>query len=194
MHLLYLLGVSILLTVTISGDEVRRASTDKLVVCYLGTWATYRPGEGKFDIEDIDASLCTHAVYGFAKLDNETNQIASFDPTLDIDNNGYGRFVGLKANNPDLKTLLAIGGWNEGSEKYSAMASDEESRKTFVQSAVNFTRENNFDGLDIDWEYPANRGGQPEDKKNFALLISELREASQKFMALSSASLLRPMA
>lgn len=41
---------------------------------------------------------------------------------------------------PHLKLLVAIGGWKEGSEKYSAMAMTEMNRKKFINSAVAFTR------------------------------------------------------
>ena len=36
----------------------------KKVVCYYSSWAFYRPGYGKFDIDDIDPHLCTHINYG----------------------------------------------------------------------------------------------------------------------------------
>jgi len=149
------------------------------VVCYLGSWANYRQGDAKFLIEHIDPFLCTHLVYGFAKLAN--NKIAVYDPYLDLKTNwglgAFERFNNLKKRNPQLSTLIAIGGWNEGSKKYSAMAANPSSRATFVQSVVDFCKQYNFDGLDMDWEYPANRGGDPHDKENFVLLLKELKEA-----------------
>ena len=79
---------------------------------------------------------------------------------------GYAQSVALKDINPDLKVLIAIGGWNEGGKNYSEMVSDPETRKKFVDSVVKFVEEHGFDGLDLDWEYPgaADRGGQWSDK------------------------------
>jgi Chitinase len=44
------------------------------------------------------------------------------------------------------------------------MASSAEGRNTFADSAVEFVKKYNFDGLDLDWEYPTQRGGVPADK------------------------------
>lgn len=154
----------------------------KKVVCYFGSWAVYRPSPGKFDVESIDPFLCTHLIFGFVGLRNGV--ITSLDPWNDkCEDYGKGqfkRFTYLKTLNPDLKTSVAIGGWNEGSEKYSQMASTAAGRRRFIDSVIPFLQEFGFDGLDLDWEYPAHRGGVPEDKKNFALLASELRQEFNK--------------
>ena len=99
--------------------------TPKKMVCYYGTWAVYRPGNGKFDVEDIDPFLCTHIIYGFTGLGTD-NKIKCLDPWNDLyDGGGKGalyRFTGLKRKNTALKALVAIGGWNEGSEGYSKVS------------------------------------------------------------------------
>ena len=136
----------------------------KRVVCYWGTWANYRNGDGKFTPEDVDASLCTNLIYSFAGLDAETSSIKSLDPWMDLEDDyglaGFKKATDLKYAHPGLKVTLAIGGWNEGSKKYSAMAADPEKRKKFVESVVQFLEKYNFDGLDLDWEYPG-RMNQP---------------------------------
>ena len=59
-------------------------SHDKVVVCYWGSWSNYRPGLGKFNHQDVDASLCTHLVYSFAGIDQNTSTIKSLDEWMDL--------------------------------------------------------------------------------------------------------------
>ena len=52
-----------------------------------------------------------------------------------------------------------MGGWNEGSTTYSEVAGDETKRATLVADVISFLDENQFDGFDLDWEYPGQRDG-----------------------------------
>lgn len=54
------------------------------VVCYYGAWAVYRPEPMNVKVADIDPFACTHLIYSFAGLDNQTWEIVSLDPELDI--------------------------------------------------------------------------------------------------------------
>lgn len=84
----------------------------------------------------------------------------------------YDRFNDIKAKNPTIKTLLAVGGWNMGSEPFTKMVATPASRSEFATSTVKFLRDRNFDGVDMDWEYPANRGSPPEDRQRFSMLLT----------------------
>ncbi|CAH0759608.1 unnamed protein product [Diatraea saccharalis] len=95
----------------------------------------------------------------------------------------YKNFNELKKKSPSLKTLLGVGGWNEGSLKYSEMAASPVLRKNFIQSALQIIRDYDFNGIDIDWLYP-NRRNSPHgqaDKENFNLLLKEIKEEFNKF-------------
>ncbi|CAE1325565.1 E3.2.1.14 [Acanthosepion pharaonis] len=83
----------------------------------------------------------------------------------------YKQFTRLKKKNPNAKTLLAVGGWSMASQPFTAMVRSKESRRDFIIHAIRYLRTHNFDGLDLDWEYPANRGSPPEDKQRFVELV-----------------------
>lgn len=64
-----------------------------------------------------------------------------------------------------------MGGWGMGTAPFSQMAANGSARQHFIQSSVKFLRNYNFDGLDLDWAYPALRGSPPEDKYKFTQLV-----------------------
>ena len=166
---------------------------EKVVICYWGTWANYRPNGGKFVASNVDGNLCTHLIYSFAGLDTNNWSIKTLDAWLDLEDNyglkGFKKATDLRITYPHLKVMIAIGGWNEGSEKYSQMASDDDKRAKFVASAVEFVKKYNFDGLDLDWEYPGRRGGSASDKKNFIKLVKDLKEAFEPEKLLLTAAI-----
>ncbi|XP_076763527.1 putative chitinase 2 [Xylocopa sonorina] len=185
--------LSLLLVILLSsGDGLPRSKyNNKVVTCYVASWAVYRASNGKFTIDNVRPELCTHLVYAFAGLDNETWAIRSLDPGMDIENGigNYKKMTQLREKNPELNVLLAIGGWNEGSESYSALAANATRRSTFIRSVVNFLRKYGFNGFDIDWEYPGSRGGDSMDRENFVHLVKELKEAFREYNYLLTAAI-----
>ncbi len=103
----------------------------------------------------------------------------------------------LKSLYPNIRVVISIGGWT-GSKYFSDAALTPESRQVFVQSCIDMFIKGNlpnpgwggmggpgaaagvFDGIDIDWEYPAAEGNpgniiRPEDTQNFTALLAEFR-------------------
>lgn len=166
--------ILIILAVACLSFEIASAATDK-VVCYHGSWSKYRSGNGNFLVSHIDPSLCTHLIYSFVGI-NTDGTINILDTKLEITDGNLANFNALKKQNTALKTLVAVGGWNEGSAKFSNVAASATLRNSFIQSALQLVQTYGFDGFDLDWEYPGQRGGATVDIQNFATLIKEFRQ------------------
>jgi len=83
-----------------------------------------------------------------------------------------------QAHKAGVEVYPSIGGWTL-SNAFPAMAKDPTARKAFASNCVKLIETYDFDGIDIDWEYPgyADHMGTPEDKQNYNLLLQDIRTA-----------------
>ena len=134
------------------------------------------------DISAIDANKLTHINYAF--VDCVDSMAVLVNPKVDTVN--FRMLNSLKKTNPSLEILISVGGWTK-SKGFSDAVLTESSRRLFAKTSVDIIRNYGLDGVDIDWEYPGQRGDnnkfRPEDKQNFTLMFIELRKELDKLGA-----------
>ncbi|KAF5911000.1 hypothetical protein HPG69_000965 [Diceros bicornis minor] len=133
---------------------------------YFTNWDQHREEPAKFLPKDVDPCLCTHLIYAFTTINDKKIAPCEWN---DID-----------VFNGDLVNLLAIGGWNFGTQKCTTMVSMAANCKIFTCPLTDFLHQHGFDGIDLDIEYPGPQGILPDDKQRFTILIKETLEAFEK--------------
>ncbi|MBX3275533.1 MAG: glycoside hydrolase family 18 protein [Sandaracinaceae bacterium] len=159
------------------------------VVGYFTAWGVYGRD---FHVDDLPADRLTHVNYAFANL-SEAGECVLGDPYADTERTydgdrwddplrgSFRRLALLKERHPHLRTLISIGGWT-WSARFSDAALTDASRRRFAESCTEFMVRYGFDGIDVDWEYPVGGGletnvTRPEDRRNYTLLLEEVRRA-----------------
>ena len=150
----------------------------------------------------------THINYAFLDVDWSCS-VKSMDPWADFDKSfaglplcsgavtaacvpqsvkscAYGGNVGAlrclrDKDHPHLKLVFSLGGWTK-STYFSGCAKTAAKRAKLVSNAVARMTEHDFDGIDVDWEYPVCCGEagneiDPADWDNYLLLLHEMRAA-----------------
>ncbi len=113
---------------------------------------------------DLQFENLTHIIHAFAWPEADgsiTHYVGMLDPNLND-----------AVHQADRKILISMGGWGQ-SNGFSPMAADSATRATFVANVVDFCLDNDYDGVDLDWEHPSNAA----DKNNLTKLVRELRQA-----------------
>ncbi|PPQ78226.1 hypothetical protein CVT25_015545 [Psilocybe cyanescens] len=139
---------------------------------YAGWHADSTPG---FPLSEVSWSKYTHLTYSFAETtsDVEVLDLSGSNPDL------LPQFV-AEAHKHGVKALVSIGGWT-GSRGFSTNVGSAENRTAFVKTVVDLARKYSLDGIDFDWESPANQGIgcnaiSPNDTVHFLSFLEELRK------------------
>lgn len=142
-------------------------------MCYYSAWAIYRDGSQALTPEDIDAHHCSHLVLAYATID-DTGKNLKFPDTYE-NMHLPERLNDMRDHKDDLNMVLSVGGWMMDSEAWSNVVRDKESMDTFTANAITFLRFHDFDGIDLDWQYPAFRGSSHEDQARLVELCERFR-------------------
>ncbi|WP_270939880.1 peroxiredoxin [Romboutsia lituseburensis] len=133
--------------------------------------------------KNVDANLLDAVIYAFVEINP--------DGTLLVPTPKYlNQLVNLRKENPDLQVIAAIGGW--GADGFSDAALTPASRYNFARQVNKLINQYKLDGVDIDWEYPGNKAAgikaRPEDKENFTLLLTAIRDVigDNKWLSVAS--------
>ncbi|XP_058464990.1 chitotriosidase-1-like [Malaya genurostris] len=137
------------------------------VVCYYDSTAATL--SEPLTPDSLSVANCTHYTYiglGLTANGDLRSIHDSYDKT-----NGFTAFQNLRANNS--KLLILLGGIYESSTTFSNVIGSYPD--TLINNIAIFLNRYNFDGIDIDWRYPASRGGKASDKANFQKFLIRLR-------------------
>ena len=158
---------------------------------YYPNWRTAEDGGvpvGSLPWDRLDG--ISHAFFKIVPRDGGYAAVSTA-PEADLAENGpdahFAQYAAHAVKHPGTEILLSVGGWT-ACGRFSEMALTKAGRASFIQSCTDLLRAHPFlSGLDIDWEYPgcARPGGEGDegnpvrgdDRTNYTLLLSELREA-----------------
>ncbi|MCL2567079.1 MAG: glycosyl hydrolase family 18 protein [Alphaproteobacteria bacterium] len=140
------------------------------VIGYLPSWVNW-------EMADIDTAKLTTLKYSFLEI-KEGRVVFGKNSAKYTFLENIQKVQELRQKNPNLQLMVSIGGW--GVDGFSQAAAAKQSREIFAKSAADFLEKYNFDGVDIDWEFPLSGAGgviesNPADRENFVLLIEEIR-------------------
>ncbi|MBV9264629.1 MAG: glycoside hydrolase family 18 protein [Acidobacteriaceae bacterium] len=119
-----------------------------------------------YGVADIPADRLTHVIYAFAGI-STTGECVSDSPEEDRVN--FPKLLKLKQHHPHLKTFISIGGASSEA-RYTSATHTPAAIQKLAKSSVHYMKDNGFDGIDIDWEFP-----NAEQKQTYSALLAELR-------------------
>jgi chitinase len=87
----------------------------------------------------------------------------------------------VQAHAQGAEVYPSIGGWTL-SDNFPTLSADPVARDNFARKCVEILTHHDFDGIDIDWEYPGyeEHSGTPADTVNFTKMLAAIRAALEQ--------------
>jgi chitinase len=119
------------------------------------------------EVPDVKFRMCNIVNYAFFSVNTSG--------TLTVNNPALVPQVIAKAKANNAKVFVSINDGNgDGKTNFKSMASTATGRNNFIKDVMSNIRLYNFDGADIDWEFPSTSDGTDA---TFTLLIKELSDS-----------------
>eukprot|EP01133_Synstelium_polycarpum_P015008 gene15008-17749_t len=162
------------ITATISGacrgNACNDPSPNYRIVGYYTDWDMY---ERDYLPANIPITMANEIHYAFINFDTAGN-LDLYDTNSDPQQ--LPRLSVLRQQFPYLNIYLSIGGWTL-SDDFSTVAASESATQNFATQCAQALIQTGFNGIDIDWEYPVVREGNPDDAKDFPNFLTAIRTA-----------------
>lgn len=133
------------------------------VVGYVQNW--------NFNPKTIRYNLVTHINFAFAEMSTSGNikWLSQYDTT-------NVKEMRDSAHNHNVKVLISFGGY--GHLEVATVAGSAVSRTNFTSNITNMVNHFNFDGVDIDWEFP---DATKKQDSTCVLLMKEISDSLRKY-------------
>jgi chitinase len=141
--------------------------------CSHNSWGFYPSWVGTSYTPTIPFGKLTHIAHAFMGVNS--------DGSLNYTNFSYDPNLINLAHAAGVKVVISAGGANSAST-YSPMAANAAARANFIANIAAFVSANGYDGVDIDYEFPASAS----DGTNLILLFQGLRTSMPEPLIISA--------
>jgi chitinase len=168
-----LVGVGVLLAVSSVAGRVWGAGgvVDRVFVGYVAG-----------SVRQVEFSLYTHLCHAFV--------VADGNGKVRTGGNAPSKELTANAHKAGVKVLLSLGGWGWDAQ-FASIVSKVDAEDLYVRTVMEMVETNDYDGIDLDWEYPDTKAeviGFERLTRRFRKLLDELGKKKGRAMLVTMAA------
>jgi len=148
---------------TLAKDSAVKDRSAQADTAQAGTGQPFFLGYLSGHPDKINYKLFTHICHAFVVADEDGRIVARESVP--------SRKLTTEAHQAQVKVILSLGGWGMDKE-FAALTAKQDSYERFVMAVMKMVDEYDYDGIDLDWEFPDN----PTEAKNFNRLALRFRK------------------